>query len=237
MGNDLSHTANVSARVILIIGKPGRGKTHLAKEITRRTKRLIAIDPLGEWGDVAIIASDWNSVIDMAAEPKFRIAVEIQESPHEILDTVSEIARDEDVGNCWVVTDELSAYFRRGQIPSDNIQGLVRFGRRENINVVMISQRAMDCPIDLRGMLTDVYAFQFHEPQDIQYLGDIIGDRNSAKKVMDLRGHHHYHWDLRGPMDDSDSDPGMDAEIPAPEELDDDVETRDDDRSVDADND
>lgn len=214
MDRDLSHTANVNARVILIIGKPGRGKTHLAKSITSKANRLIAIDPLGEWGDVAIIGSDWDTVLDMAAEPKFRIAVEIEEPPNEILDTVSQIVRDEEVRNCWVVTDELSVYFRRGQIPSDNIQGLVRFGRRENIDVILISQRAMDCPIDIRGMLTDVYAFQFHEPQDVQYLGDIIGDRQGAKKVMDLRGHQHYHWDLRGIVDSSESDPESEIEIP-----------------------
>lgn len=156
------------------------------------------VDPLCEFAndDPSIVVCDnWEAVLDSVSQDRFRISIEIQESTREILDFACKIARDEEVGDCVLVVDELSLFFKRGEEAPDSIQGIVRFGRRENVSLLLISQRSYDCPIDLRSQLSDIFAFRSHEPRDIQHLGQMVG-RNEAEKVLALRGHNHYHWDL-----------------------------------------
>lgn len=160
-----------------------------------RERRLIVVDPLCEWADRTIPCHDWETVFAEVREDRFRISIEIDEDPTELLETACEIARSEEVGNCWLVVEELSLFFRRGVEAGDAIQGVVRFGRRENVNLLLISQRSYDCPIDIRSQLSDIYAFRTHEPRDIQALGQTVG-KAEAQKVIALRGHNHYHWDL-----------------------------------------
>lgn len=166
--------------------------------------RLIVVDPLCEWGTVhkgcrpILVCTDWEQVIEAVRQDRFRISIEIPEPPQELLATACEIARSEDVGNCWLVVEELSLFFRRGEEAGDDIQGVVRFGRRENVNLLLISQRSYDCPIDIRSQLSDIYAFRSHEPRDIQALGQTVG-KEQAQKVIALREHQHYHWDLTHP--------------------------------------
>jgi hypothetical protein len=138
---------------------------------------------------------DWETVLEEVSQERFRTSVCIDENPREILDFACRIVRDEDVGNCLLVVDELSLFFHRGEEASESIQGVVRFGRRQNINLMLISQRSYDCPIDLRSQLSDIFAFRSHEPRDIQALGQMVG-RQEANRVLALRGHQHYHWDL-----------------------------------------
>lgn len=172
----------------------------------RGVRRLIVVDPLNEWGDVSTVCTDWETVLEEVRQDRFRISIEIDEDPVDILETACRIARDEEVGNCWLVVEELSLLFRRGEEAGDAIQGVVRFGRRENVNLLLISQRSYDCPIDIRSQLSDIYAFRTHEPRDIQALGQTVG-KEQAKKVVALRGHRHYHWDLtHATLDPAESD-------------------------------
>lgn len=193
--NKIASVRNNSARRVLVVGVTGTGKTFLAKELVSKVPRLLVVDPLCEWGDVTVMCFDWETVLEECRQDRFRISICIDENPREILDFACRIARDEEVGHCVLVVDELSLFFRRGEEASESIQGVVRFGRRENVSLMLISQRSYDCPIDLRSQLSDIFAFRSHEPRDIQALGQMVG-RTEAQRVLALRGHSHYHWDL-----------------------------------------
>jgi hypothetical protein len=193
--NKTASVSNTGARRVLVVGVTGTGKTYLAKQLASKVQRLLVVDPLCEWGDVTVMCFDWQTVLEEVSQERFRVSICVDENPRDVLEFASRIVRDEDVGNCLLVVDELSLFFRRGEEASDGIQGVVRFGRRENINLMLLSQRSYDCPIDLRSQLSDIFAFRSHEPRDIQALGQMVG-RDQAQQVLALRGHQHYHWDL-----------------------------------------
>jgi hypothetical protein len=93
-----------------------------------------------------------------------------------------------------VVFEELSlAYSQRAVGPM--MQRLVRLGRRENCSAIFVTQRAYDCPIDLRSQMTNVVAFHSIEPRDIEYIGRIVG-KKEAEKILALRGHQYLYWDM-----------------------------------------
>lgn len=190
-----------NTRRALIVGKTGSGKTYLARKLMRQENRLIVLDPMGDWATVTQVVPSWKALAREVREPLFRVSLlpeeeEVLSNPIQFVDTLIAISRDRSVGNCTVVIDELSLYFDRGVKAPRSLQGAMRFGRRQGLSMVLISQRAMDCPIDIRSQLTDVFAFTSHEKADIEYLGNIIGNRDEAKRVVALPLHRHIHWDL-----------------------------------------
>lgn len=185
----------------LYSGMSGTGKTTLAKNNVRNVKRLVILDPVGGeygWANEAVTVFTWDQVYQELKKPTFRIIVDIDEEPLSLLIHVTELCLDEDVGNVTLVVDELFYFFpTKNTKPPEIIQRLFRIGRRRNVNVIFISQRPIDCPIDLRSQFTDFYTFTLVEPSDIKWLAGVMGSVE-AKRVLALAWHGHYHWSVRG---------------------------------------
>lgn len=93
--------------------------------------------------------------------------------------------------------DELSPYFRKGGAAPDAINKLVRFGRRQDVSTLLITQRATDCPIEVRSQLTDLFIFRLIEA-DLEHISRFIGKRN-VDLIVDLPFYSYVHFDLTAP--------------------------------------
>lgn len=161
--------------------------------------RLLVLDPVSGfygWRQECEIADNWDAVYEAVKQPQFRVSVEIDEPCPDILEHACNIVRDDEVRDCTLVVDELYYFFRKRQDAPEYIQELFRFGRRELIDVVFITQRPVDCPVDLRSMFTDIYVFSLFDPSDADWLKGAIGKAN-ASKLVDVHWHEYYHWSLK----------------------------------------
>lgn len=195
MGRDGWKQGKEPVKRILVTGVSGTGKSTLSKCLVKESRRLIVQDNLAEWGATCTICTSWHHVYEEVTKPTFRIAVQLEDDPTDVAATLARIARSSEVGACVLVYEELSLIFGVNRIASPAMQALVRFGRRERVSCIFISQRVYDCPIDIRSQLTDVISFRSHEPRDLEHLAKMVG-REKAQKVLALRGHSYYRYDL-----------------------------------------
>lgn len=166
----------------------------------RGCPRLVIQDPLREWGDSCLVVNDYDTLFDEVQRERFRIAVQIEEDLTDQAAIIAKLVRSDDVGNCVFGQDELSLmYPNRNDVPEE-VTDVMRFGRRQNVSVILITQRPVDCPILLRSQLTDLYIFRTHEPNDIKWLRAIVG-KTDSERALKLRGHQYIHFDLMEPAD------------------------------------
>lgn len=197
------------ARRVLIVGKTQSGKTYLARQLLRPSTRLIALDlapdPDNSWSSDCVSVDSWDEAVDQVTRERFRIAYQGIDDPIDSLTVACQLAMAEDVGRCVLVVDELRLFFRRrGVPPPEIVEDIFRLARVDRpdygiagfVSPVLITQRPIDCPIDLRSQLTDIYAFQTTEPADVAWLSDVVGGRQEAQKVLALARRQYIHWDL-----------------------------------------
>lgn len=60
------------------------------------------------------------------------------------------------------------------------------------MNILAISTRPSKLPIDYRAQATWIKAFRQHEPRDIDYLAEIMGER--AEELPELGPHAFIEW-------------------------------------------
>lgn len=179
----------------LVTGISGTGKTRLSKQLLRPVNRLIFVDPLQEWGDECQAVFSWSEFFQEVKKPRFRIAVWIEHDPPEMVDILIRASRDPAVGNCVLAIDELSLFFDSAR-PSEDVAGLVRFGRRQQVHFWGITQRYVDTPLIVRTQLSNVIAFRTHELPDIERLASLVGSKDQAQQVMQLPDGDYLSWDL-----------------------------------------
>jgi hypothetical protein len=166
---------------------------------------LLALDPVpdidGGWAASCEVAESWAEVKAAVRRPAFRVVTQQElysvEDAQEQLEVAVRIVRAPEVGRCVLMIDELSPYFRKGREAPESIQGLVRFGRRQGVSCLLISQRAYDCPVEVRSQLTDLFVFRLVE-RDVEHLSQFIGRRN-VEQIVELGRFEHLHFDLTRP--------------------------------------
>lgn len=166
---------------------------------------MLALDPIPDkagWAGSCEIAEDWDEVYTAVRRPTFRVVLQEEiysrEQAQDQLEHAVRVVRSSDVGNCVLLIDELSPYFKKGVEAPDSIQGLVRFGRRQGVSCVLISQRAYDCPVEVRSQLTDLYVFRLVE-RDIEHLSSFLGKAN-IEPILSLSDYQFVHYDLTRPF-------------------------------------
>ena len=156
---------------IVIVGGQGCGKSVWAKAMFRDSKRLIVFDPMRsyplnyDWDD-----GDGNSILSGKAR-HFRIGT----------DTPDEIALLFDLayaaGDCTLIVEECGVLFTKRQVLSDSIRRVVFMGRHRRVNLVLIAQRAVSIPVDLRSQANRFICFRQIEEQDVNAACAVIGKK------------------------------------------------------------
>lgn len=161
------------------MGESGWGKTYLARKLVLHCDRLIVLDYMADpaphgWAADCVVVTTWDDLLEQVQRPRFRVAVQIDEDPAEVLDLVCELARSESapnrpaVGPVMLVVEELSIPFHNPTVKcSQPVQEVVRMARREGVSFLMITQVFVDCPKLIRRHLTDLYLFHTQDQTDL----------------------------------------------------------------------
>jgi len=137
-----------------IVGKRGKGKTTLAKNLIQNNPEFTHIhilDYLGEYWDlkddrITLVRDNlygfcqfaWNS-----SDPKFKTLV---------------------------IFDEIDLYGKKNQY----ISFLYRYGRHKNIDIIAIARRFYDLPVIVRFLTEKYYLFQITEKRDLDYIKESV---------------------------------------------------------------
>ena len=222
----------------LLVGASGRGKTYLGMELVADETRLIVADFIADpgadgWENSCVVVTHWDALYRELEHRKFRIAVQIDEEPAEVLDRLCRIVRTYDrfgnqaVGPCTLVIEEPSIPIENPRAkPSLPLSSLIRFSRREGVSWMVLTQQYSDVPTLVRRHCSDHIIFQTTERADLAELRDTYGAR-VARMVKRLPAHSYLHFrrdrvtpgmvvDANGnrtPIADDDDDQELDHEM------------------------
>jgi hypothetical protein len=168
-------------QVVMVLGKTGTGKSVLTKSLIENCRRVLILDPMGEYGGTVFF--EFNSLANFfESEPKVFRCV-LRPSEEEDAEFLFRIART--IGNLTLVVDEAEIYINPQSMP-DSFRWLIQFGRHRGVSLVCVGRRAPELNIYLRAQQTSIISFAQTEPRDIDHLEAYGFNRDS---VENLEGH------------------------------------------------
>lgn len=198
------------AQRVGIFGASGSGKTTKARELTKHLKRVVFVDPLGDFttaGGAVVIAGDLESLkaeIIKRYTTGFKIVfVPVFGSVEKQLDAICYFLVRMQAGylagfhnaQITLVVDELDEGFPSGVMMRNTKNGfgyLCKRGRHYGINLVGISQRTAQVDVCFRGNLSALYLFRHADPIDTQKAIDLIG-REYKADFINLNNFHYFY--------------------------------------------
>ena len=166
----------------VILGRPGSGKSSLARLLTREARRLLVVDTLAEYADSDLARVDDDGLLDalLAAgdDGGYRLAwTPIAESGDPVA-LPWQFACGASAARCdsTLLLDELDYWLPRGAcqpLPGE-LAAILRYGRHYRQSVVAVVRRPADISRTLTAFAT-VWAFCLYEPRDRQYIAALGG--------------------------------------------------------------
>lgn len=193
-----------------LFGASGSGKTTKARELTKKLKRIIYFDPLGDFVNVAgskVIAGDveaLKSAVIKNFTTGFKIVFitrfgEQEKQLNDICYFLVDMQRGYLAGfhnaQITLLVDELDEGFPSGIMQRNAKNGfgyLCKRGRHFGINLVGISQRTAQVDVCFRGNLSALYLFRHVDPIDTQKAIDMIG-RKYKTAFENLENYHYFY--------------------------------------------
>ncbi len=172
--------------IICIFGMKGGGKSYLTGQIIEEQKRVIVIDNQQEYDlkEIGIGYRDCvQKIVDASKLKRYKVSLRA-ENIEEDLDLLRLAST---IQNQWIVIEEASKYVSHAKL-SDEIAHLIRFGRHDAISQIYLARRASELHRDITANADVIISFHQHEPRDVMYLRDFMGDR--ANKVRRLKKYH-----------------------------------------------
>ncbi len=176
--------------VLLVLGKTGSGKTTWTRKFIQTQTRVIILDagfgdyPVRECENLAELI-DTVSTLDNGGAGFFRVCYtpRIGESG-----VVMDLARI--IGNCWIVLEEADRLEDARHNPE--YDEIISRGRHYGVSILAVSLYPFKLPADLRRQATRVICYRMHEPRDLDYLSDILGEE--VAKLPELEPFHFLDW-------------------------------------------
>jgi len=172
------------AKIIAILGASGAGKSTAIKQLIReqKPKRLIVIDPMGEYGDHAEHVKTVSEVLAAARQKAFKVAFKTSSiNPVEQFDTICRIAYT--VGDCWLIVDELAIYTQPNKAPPAWADCSMR-GRHKGMTVIGASQRPASIDKHFFGNASIVRSGRLNYADDVKTMGNVLNV--PAQQIKDL---------------------------------------------------
>lgn len=154
--------------LITIVGKRGKGKTTLAKNLIKNSSydRIFLFDFIIEYND--ILSENIYFAYDNLHQ--FCKLVWDESSP-----ALSQLVVFDEI-------DSLKEYFGQAKV-NRWIGYLYRYGRHKNIDAIAVSRRFYDLPVIVRALTDKFHLFQITEERDINYLRRYIDNRFISKLI------------------------------------------------------
>lgn len=185
----------------VIFGRKGSGKTTLARRLLAHHSRTLIVDPLREYGEVAVqVASPPDLAEYVVSQARWRVAYHNEEMNREF-EGLCRVAMA--LGNCLFLIEEADWFCDPTSIPEE-LERLVKYGRHHDIITLVISRRPSEVHRLLTSQAYAIYCFTTQEPRDLEYLGRLVG-REFADGLGDLPPYHYRYqnlWDRSGGMEE-----------------------------------
>ena len=134
-----------------IVGKRGRGKTSLTKELVRKGQysRIYILDYLGEYWKFSQVVP--NIVLERTDIHGFCKRAWDESSPDR---------------RTLIVLDEIDLYGKNNFA----IEFLYRYGRHKGLDIIAVARRFYNLPVTVRSLSDELHLFQITEERDLAYL-------------------------------------------------------------------
>lgn len=159
--------------VIVILGRTGSGKSQWAKIWAKKISPIYIYDPL--WSYQGEIDMDGSLIEESELYPQKNDRI-IYGDPR-LVDYACDVAYER--GDCTLLFEECSSIWRKGERVSEPVLRQIFLGRHAAVNLVCVAQRSASIPIDLRSQANRVICFSQFEADDVKWLSDIFGKKNT----------------------------------------------------------
>lgn len=170
--------------VILILGQTGSGKTTIAKQLIHEYNRLLLID-----ADFREFPIKYFETIDRSLDyferenpPYFRVGFTPLSAEYPIIFDLAQALK-----NLMLVLEEADRFSY-----DDEYDEIVSRGRHYGISLMALSLYPYKLPPALRRQATRLITFYHHEPNDLDYIADIIG--SGIEDVQTLQKFEYLDW-------------------------------------------
>lgn len=197
------------AQRVGIFGASGSGKTTKARELTKNLKRVVFVDPLGDFKDMhgaVVIAGDlptlknelvkrYTTGFKIVFVPIFGLVEkQLNDLCYFLVKMQAGYLAGLHDAQITLVVDELDEGFASGIMQRNTSNGfgyLCKRGRHYGINLVGISQRTAQVDVCFRGNLSALYLFRHADPIDTQKAIDMIG-REYKQQFITMPNYHYF---------------------------------------------
>ncbi len=198
------------AKKIGVWGGTGSGKSTRAKEIIKKNRRVIVIDPMGDWahergfkayktlrGLYKAIRANWAT--------GFRLVLIVQrgEEPQKVLEQLAEglfiiqkpYEQNKSVRGLTLVVEEMSLCYPERTLGKGerSFLELVNLGRHYGIEIIGISQRIAEVKKNFVGNCSEHYFLRLGSAADRNAVTGIIGSEHK-KTITALKTHEYLHF-------------------------------------------
>jgi hypothetical protein len=176
------------ARIRLLMGTTGSGKTWKMRELLRSETRVFLFDTMGDakFEDFGVICDNVQDAVTLASKtPQFRIRLQFKDE--ERFDFICRLMVKRPHGheafpNCTLAVDELAMFTTPHYMPG-GLEDLVRLGRHTNARLIATTQRPPDINIFIRSQCKENYLFQMHEKADLDTFRNRLPDTERLVKL------------------------------------------------------
>ena len=177
------HESTHEGRITLLLGVTGAGKsTHLRQLLASPTiDRFLCWDLKGEFGrDGSISARRWPTLRALlehvrggAPHGREIVRASVREFPAMLRYAYT-------AGNMLLVIEELSAFCTADKFPRDEVLDLAHRSRERGLDVVIVAQRPLRMPTDLRSQAKDFVVYRLDDPLDVRELQNQLALTDAA---------------------------------------------------------
>lgn len=156
---------------IIVCGMQGFGKSVWTKAYAASKPRLLLYDPKAEYPNVNYMANpqDWIPSVVKREAKTFRYGTYFAEEV-ELFGNAAYAA-----GQCTFIMEECKMLFDRGEDVAPWARPLIYMGREPQLNLVLVAQRAIAIPPDIRSQASRIVTFLQTEKADCRALADRFG--------------------------------------------------------------
>jgi len=155
--------------IYVVIGQTGMGKTQWTKGFLRTQKRVIVLDPQGEYNFLEF--DNAHSLIDYVYKRKiFRVECsDLREFPTLCFGSTLVLK------SLLVIEESQRVLAPKQKLPLE-FEDIVYRGRHSETSLLLVAQRATTIDIAVRSQFSQLIVFRQTEKHDLDWISDVTGE-------------------------------------------------------------
>lgn len=177
-----------TARIRLLMGTTGSGKTWKMRELLSLESRCFLFDTMADpkFQDWGVLVDSVEDAIHLASKtPRFHIRMEFSDVERFdfLCRTMVKKPHGYELFNaCTLAVDELALFTNPHWMPP-GLNDLVRLGRHTGGKLIATTQRPPDINIFIRSQCKENYLFQMHEKADLDTFRNRLPDVDRLSRL------------------------------------------------------